>query len=312
MEGRENRRNKDKPASVVFPVSKSTTEQVPAHMRSAYIEEVTEHTSNEPKRRRTRSEVWGTDPIRRSDRLSNQEASEKVLVTRAVGNTSKIRTPKAYNDVINLPEGKLWKEAMDYELTKLKEMNTWSEVDKSDVPSDAQILPCMWVHLIKNLESGGKKFCSRWVVQGDKQNTNLSLSDTFAPVSCISSLQILLALTTLKNLWIFAWDIDSAYLHGKIDHELYIDFPYGYGKPGKVGKLNKALYSLPETAQVWHEDFEDKLKTLGYAPLESSLGIFLWKSAKGIIAIDMHVDDRTGIHLSEEEELDLKASIQKF
>jgi len=91
------------------------------------------------------SEMWGTDPIRRSDRFSNQEASKKVLVTRAVGNTSEICTPKVYNDAINLPEGKLWKEAMDYELTKLEEMNTWSEVDKSDVPSDAQVLPGMWV-----------------------------------------------------------------------------------------------------------------------------------------------------------------------
>src|SRR5882724_1144117 len=213
MEGRANRRNKDEPASIVFLVSESTTGQVPAHMRSAYIKEVTEHTSNDPKRRRTRSEVWGTDPIRRSDRLSNQEDSKKVLVTRAVGNMSKIRTPKAYNDAINLPEGKLWKEAMDYELTKLKEMNTWSEVDKSNVLSDAQVLPGMWVHLIKNLELGGMKFHSRWVIQGDKQKTNLSLSDTFAPVSHISSLWILRALATLKNLQFFAWDINSAYCH---------------------------------------------------------------------------------------------------
>jgi len=51
--------------------------------------------------------------------------------------------------------------------------------------------------------------------------------------------------------------MDSAYLHRKIDHDLYINFPDGYGRPGKVGKLNKALYRLPEAAQVWHEDLED-------------------------------------------------------
>jgi len=139
MEGRANRHNKDKPVSIVFPAPKSTTEQVPAHTRSAYIEKVTEHTGNEPKRRCTKSEVWGTDPIRRSECLSNQEASEKVLVTRAVSSIPKISTPKAYIDTINSPEGKLWKEAMDYKLTKLEEMNTWTEVDKSDVLSGAQI-----------------------------------------------------------------------------------------------------------------------------------------------------------------------------
>ena len=36
------------------------------------------------------------------------------------------------------------------------------------------------------------------------------------------------------------------------------------------------------------------------------------KSNRGIIAINMHIDNRTGICLSKEEELDLNASIQKF
>jgi len=73
----------------------------------------------------------------------------------------------------------------------------------------------------------------------------------------------------LRDLRIFAWDVDSTYLHGKMDHDLYIDFPNGYSKPGMVGKLNKALYGLPEAAWVWCEDFKDKLRTLGYEPLES-------------------------------------------
>src|SRR6266481_3762303 len=141
---------------------------------------------------------------------------------------------------------------------------------------------------------------------------NLSLSDTFAPISHITSLQILLALATIKDLHIFAWDVNSAYLHGKIDHNIYITFPISYEKPGKVAKLNKALYGLPEAARVWRKDLEDKLKSLGFVLLGSNSGVFLRKSAKGITAIDTHVDDGTGICSSEEEEeLELKAGIQK-
>jgi len=125
-------------------------------------------------------------------------------------------------------------------------MNTWSEIDESDIPQEAQILLGMWVHLIKNLELGDQKFRSHWVVQGDKQRPNLSLSDTFTPVSQITSLWILLALATIKNMRIFTWDVDSTYLHGKIEHNIYVALPNGYEKPGKVGKLNKALYGLPE------------------------------------------------------------------
>jgi len=141
---------------------------------------------------------------------------------------------------------------------------------------------------------------------------NLSLSDIFAPVSHISSLQDLLALATLRDLFIFMWDIELAYLHGKMDHNLYINLPDGYGKLGRVGKVNKALYGLPEVAQIWHKVLEEKLKSLGLSPLESNPGVFLCKSNKGITAIDMHADDGTRIFSSEEEESDLKASIQKF
>ena len=117
---------------------------------------------------------------------------------------------------------------------------------------------------------------------------------------------------TIRDLRIFAWDIDSAYLHGKLDHDIYITFPDGYDRPGKVAKLNKALYGLPEAARVWHEDLEDKLRSLGFAPLGSDSGVFLRKSAAGITVIDTHVDDGTGICSSEEEELQLQASFQKF
>jgi len=108
------------------------------------------------------------------------------------------------------------------------------------------------------------------------------------------------------------WDVDSAYLHRKIDHNLYINFPDSYGRPGKVGKLNKASYGLPEAAQVWHEDLKDKLKSLGFAPLGSDTRVFLNKSSTGFTAIDTHVDDGTGIWSSEEEESRLKARIQTF
>jgi len=55
---------------------------------------------------------------------------------------------------------------MDYKLNKLKDMNMWSKIDETDVPHRAQILPGMWVHMVKNLEAGEQKFRSQLVVQG--------------------------------------------------------------------------------------------------------------------------------------------------
>ena len=154
------------------------------------------------------------------------------------------------------------------------------------------------------------KFRSHWVVKGDKQRSNLSLSNTFTPISWITSLCILLALTTIKDMRIFAWDIDSTYLHGKSNHNIYMALPDGYEQPGNVGKLNKALYRLPEAAQVWCEDLEEKLNSLGFSPLRSDTGVFLNKSVTGFMVIDTHVDDGMGICSSEGEESRLKDGIQ--
>jgi len=80
------------------------------------------------------------------------------------GDTPDIKSPRNYKDVVNSPEGKLLRDAMDYKLAKLEEMNTWNEIDKYDIPSNAQVLLGMWVHLVKKLESGKRKFHSRWVI----------------------------------------------------------------------------------------------------------------------------------------------------
>jgi len=77
-----------------------------------------------------------------------------------------------------------------------------------------------------------------------------------------------------------------------------------------VGKLNKELYGLPEAARVWREDLKDKLKSLGFVPLRSDMGVFLNTSERGFTAIDTHIDDGTGICSSKEEESRLKVSIQ--
>jgi len=74
--------------------------------------------------------------------------------------TPKIVTPKGYKDAISSPEPNLWKDAMDYKLSKLSEMNTWDEMDESEIPSSVQVLPGMWVDLVKKQEMGNLKFHS--------------------------------------------------------------------------------------------------------------------------------------------------------
>ena len=67
--------------------------------------------AKESRRHFTRSEVWGTAPTRRSDRIAGEN---KILATRTQDNVPNIVIPWAYSNAIHTPEGKLWKDAMDY------------------------------------------------------------------------------------------------------------------------------------------------------------------------------------------------------
>ena len=95
MEGNGKRSNQSEPS---FPgLSDGTTahiEDVTDNIRSEVEAEnvVSSDTSNAGKRR-TRSEVWGTDPMRCSGCLSTQATSDKVLITKSMKPESKPPEP---------------------------------------------------------------------------------------------------------------------------------------------------------------------------------------------------------------------------
>src|SRR5882672_2547079 len=95
-------RNDNTELPIEFP--SQTTET--SHDNGTHME-----AKDESSKWQTRSEVWGTDPTRRSERIS-----DKVLITKTGEDSPVIKTPKAYRDAMNSPEGKQWRDAMDYEL----------------------------------------------------------------------------------------------------------------------------------------------------------------------------------------------------
>ena len=82
------------------------------------------------------SEVWGTEPSRRSEHLQDQRTNDQVLIMKVINNehSLEIKIPRTYSKAVISPERKSWKDVMDYELSKLEEMNTWLEFNETDIP----------------------------------------------------------------------------------------------------------------------------------------------------------------------------------
>jgi len=70
--------------------------------------------------------------------------------------------------------------------------------------------------------------------------------DTFAPVTKLASIRILLAIAAVEDLEIHQMDVVTAFLLGDLDEEIYMEQPEGFTKVDDEGqqlvcKLNKGL-----------------------------------------------------------------------
>jgi len=68
------------------------------------------------------------------------------------------------------------------------------------------------------------------------------------------TVSLMLALATLENWYITGLDIQSTYLYGKLDKEIYMEQPKGFAVPRqerKVLHLWCALYGLKQAGLAW-------------------------------------------------------------
>ena len=92
----------------------------------------------------------------------------------------------------------------------------------------------------------------RLVAKGYVQQPSVDFNETFAPVACIETIRMALAITTQLELQVYQLE-KSAFLNGELEEEVYVEQPLGYeleGKKGKVYKLRKSLYGLKQAPRA--------------------------------------------------------------
>ena len=71
----------------------------------------------------------------------------------------------------------------------------------------------------------------------------------FDPVARWDTIKMVLALATQKSWFVYQLDVKSAFLHGELNEDVFVDQPQGFIKRGeehKVYKLRRALYGLKQ------------------------------------------------------------------
>lgn len=107
------------------------------------------------------------------------------------------------------------------------------------------IVGSKWVFKIKwNPDGSIERYKARLVAQGFSQVPGHDFNETFAPVARYDILRILLRISASKK-WIpQQMDVNSAYLYGTLNEEIFMELPPGYRTPHKYAKLRKCIYGL--------------------------------------------------------------------
>ncbi|KAL9561819.1 hypothetical protein ACKAV7_014081 [Fusarium commune] len=172
--------------------------------------------------------------------------------------------PRTYNERQNHPLSELFSIAEHQEVAKLRLKRTWRQIQRSMARS--KILPLKWVYTYKFDKNGYLDKCkARICVRGDLQDT-ATIESTYAATLAARSFRLVMALAARFDLEIVQLDITNAFVNAeRSEHGIPVtcELPPGFKVAGMYIKLDRALYGLRDSPQLWFKTFTAALKKLG-------------------------------------------------
>jgi hypothetical protein len=154
-----------------------------------------------------------------------------------------------YTEAVVSGDREKWVVAMQEEKQSLEKNDTWDIVR---LPSRKKAVRRKWIFKRKEGSSPSEtsRFKARLVVKGFSQILGIDYSDVFSPVVKHSSIRAPLGIVAMHNLELEQLDVKTAFLHGDLEEEIYMDQLEGFivtGKENFVCKLKKSLYGLKQS-----------------------------------------------------------------
>lgn len=122
---------------------------------------------------------------------------------------------------------------------------------------NTKVIGTKWVFAIKWNDRGEierYKYKARFVALGYRQTASVDYSEMYSPVANLSSIRVFLALCCQQGYHIQQYDVDTAFLNGYLQEDVYIRPPEGVSvQAGHVCKLHRSLYGLKQAAITWYK-----------------------------------------------------------
>ena len=171
--------------------------------------------------------------------------------------------------------------------------SVWKYKSTNTIPNDRKLLGSKWVFKLKK----NGTYRARLVALGYSQVPGVDFTDNFAPVVNDASFRIMLILYNLRNYDSRVIDVETAFLYGDLDEQIYLKIPQGLKEYTDVPEetsleLNKSIYGLVQAARQWWKKFTELLISKLDFMLSKVDPCLLYKESKhGMVYICLYVDD---------------------
>ncbi|KAE8976205.1 Retrovirus-related Pol polyprotein from transposon TNT 1-94 [Phytophthora fragariae] len=245
--------------------------------RTRHIEETTDPEEAEGRKKQivapfaigTKRQKVSQARIKPRDELLATEGGQLMAATEEV--------PKTYAEATTRQDQDEWKKAIASELKSLIVNKTWKLVPK---PAHQRPIGCRW---------------------GYSQRHGIDYEETYSPVAYLNSIRAMLAKCSAEGMEIEQCDVDTAFLYGKLEEEIYMELPEGLrellelaeaeGEDDVVCMLPQSLYGLKQALRVWNETIDKHLKSMGFEPADADPCVYTRGEGEDECIVCLYVDD---------------------
>jgi hypothetical protein len=190
-----------------------------------------------------------------------------------------------------------WREAIGKELTCMETCKVWTLIKKCEIPKDRKPIGCRWV--FKEKRDGTQR--ARLVALGYSQVAGVDFFNNYSPVIDDSSFRIILLMIEKLKLEAWSIDIETAFLNGDLEEEIFMKIPQGMEvqlAETKALKLNKSIYGLVQAARQWHKKFSEEILKLGFMENNIDPCVFMKQEGMKFCILCIYVDGNDAGHNS--------------
>ena len=190
-----------------------------------------------------------------------------------------------------------WREAILKEHRDMDSRQVWRKIKRSDIPKDRRLVKSRWVFKVKR----NGVFRARLVACGYSQIPGVDYSANYSPVINDITFRMLLLTMMYFGLSGKIVDVETAFLYGDLEEEIFMECPPGMKDVTSedVLALQKCIYGLVQAARQYHKKIVSILKSIGFTGGDMDPCLLVRKNKYGTCFIGIYVDDNLMIgHLS--------------